>query len=189
MPHRATPASPKTPASGGIDLEHYAPAYLSWIANKLSRGASQHYLRNFGVGIEIWRCLVLLAVEGEISAQRVSRVVGMDKATVSRCFKSMQANGLIQLRLDATDGRVRIAALTPEGRRLHDRMRGVALERERVFLSVLNESERAQFIGMLKRLHEHLPAVEQATERYLEQSRPSSRSRQRRLSPGRAQSL
>src|SRR5512132_2708832 len=42
-----------------IDLDHYAPAYLTWIANKLSRGASQHYLSLFDVGIETWRCLVL----------------------------------------------------------------------------------------------------------------------------------
>ena len=173
MPKRATPAPPTTASAGGIDLERYAPAYLTWIANKLSRGASQHYLRNFGVGIETWRCMVLLAVEGEISAQRVSRVVGMDKATVSRCFKSMQANGLIQLRLDSTDGRLRLASLTSEGRRIHDEIRGVALEREREFLSVLDEAERAQLLGMLKRLHEHLPAVEVATGRYLDGHRPA----------------
>lgn len=115
--------------------------------------------------------MVLLAVEGEISAQRVSRVVGMDKATVSRCFKNMQAKGFIQLRLDSADGRLRLAALTLEGRRIHDEIRGVALEREREFLSVLDASEQRQLIGMLKRLHEHLPVVEQATERYLDRHR------------------
>jgi hypothetical protein len=76
-----------------VDLEHYVPAYLTWIANKLSRGASQHYLENFDVGIETWRCLVLLAIEGSISAQQVSKVIGMDKGSVSRCFKGMQERG------------------------------------------------------------------------------------------------
>ena len=27
-----------------LDLDRYVPAFLTWIANKLSRGASQHYL-------------------------------------------------------------------------------------------------------------------------------------------------
>ena len=143
-----------------IDLDRYVPAFLTWIANKLSRGASQHYLATFDVGIETWRCLVLLAIEGSISAQQVSRIIGMDKASVSRCFKNMQARGLITVGLDADDGRLRIATLTKKGRALHDRIHGVALERERAFLSVLDDDERDTLIRMLKRLHENLPAVD-----------------------------
>ena len=150
-----------------IDLDRYVPAFLTWIANKLSRGASQHYLNVFDVGIETWRCLVLLAIEGSISAQRVSRIIGMDKASVSRCFKGMQAKGLIVMQLDAGDGRLRIATLTPKGRALHDQIMGVALERERAFLSVLSEAERDTLIGLLHRLHENLPAVDTATAAYV----------------------
>ena len=76
----------------------------------------------FDVGIETWRCLVLLAIHGSISAQQVSRIIGMDKASVSRCFKSMQARGLVTIGLDADDGRLRIATLTKKGRALHDQI-------------------------------------------------------------------
>jgi len=152
----------------GIDLEHYVPAYLTWVANKLSRGASQHYLRLFDVGIETWRCMVLLAIDDSITAQKVSRIIGMDKASVSRCFKNMQARGLITLSLEANDGRLRIATLTEKGRALHDQIRGIALERERVLLSVLSESEREALLMLLKRIHENLPEVELATLRYVE---------------------
>lgn len=169
------------PPSELVDLERYVPAFLTWIANKLSRGASQHYLGIFDVGIETWRCLVLLAIEGSISAQNVSRIIGMDKASVSRCFKSMQAKGLITLALDADDGRLRIATLTPKGRRLHGQILGIALERERAFLSVLSETERETLIGLLKRLHENLPAVEVATERYVAQSVPAAGAKRRKL--------
>src|SRR6266536_3145540 len=96
--------SPQNPARREItsvqDLERYLPAFLSWIANKLQRGASQHYLNVFDVGIETWRCLMLLAIENSISAQRVSRIIGMDKSSVSRCFKRMHATGLITMALD-----------------------------------------------------------------------------------------
>ena len=172
-PPRASQAEADTPDMGAggevVDLERYVPAFLTWIANKLSRGASQHYLRVFDVGIETWRCMVLLATEGSISAQQVSRVIGMDKSSVSRCFKSMQERELITLELDAKDGRLRMATLTPKGRRLHDQIVGVALERERVFLSVLSEAEHETLIRLLKRLHENLPEVESATERYVAQ--------------------
>ena len=150
-----------------IDLERYVPAYFVWIANKLSRGASQHYLSLFGAGIESWRCLVLLAQDGSISAQHVSRVIGMDKGSVSRCFKSMQDRGLISTKLDPSDGRVRIAVLTQKGRELHDEIRGVALAREQAFISVLNPNEVDLLIGLLRRLHENLPSVEIATKQYI----------------------
>ena len=93
-PARATPV---------VDLDRYVPAYLTWIANKLSRGASQAYLDSFGIGIEIWRILVLLAIENSISAQRVSKVIGMDKASVSRAFKSMAASGTVMRSATARD--------------------------------------------------------------------------------------
>lgn len=167
-----------------MDLEHYVPAFLTWIANKLSRGASQHYLSVADVGIETWRCLVLLAIEGSISAQQVSKVVGMDKASVSRCFKSMQAKGLITLGLDAADGRVRIATLTKQGRKLHDQILGIALERERALLSVLNAQERDTLISLLSRLHENLPEVDAATERYIAARFPKAAAGSRARSGG-----
>lgn len=169
---KTTGAAPGKSHSAAIDLERYVPAYLTWIANKLSRGASQHYLALFGVGIETWRCLVLLALHGSVTAQQVSKVIGMDKAAVSRCFKSMQEQDLIQTRLDAADGRVRVAVLTPKGRALHDRIREVALERERALLAVLGREEVDQLLSMLQRLHENLPAVETATQAYVKRRFP-----------------
>jgi DNA-binding MarR family transcriptional regulator len=182
MPRRNTKSLTRESSARVVDLERYVPAFLTWIANKLSRGASQHYLSVFDVGIETWRCLVLLAIEGKISAQKVSKVIGMDKASVSRCFKSMQARGLITFSLDDTDGRLRLATLTKKGLEMHDRIIGVALERERALLSVLSDAERETLIGLLKRLHENLPFVEAATSRYVAEQFPREQAKASRLS-------
>jgi len=164
-----------------IDLERYAPAYLTFVANKLGRGASRNYLRVFNVGVETWRCLVFLAIHGSITAQQVSQILGMDKAAVSRCFKGLQARKLITMGLDAADGRVRVATLTAAGRALHDEIRDMALERERALLSVLSEAERDTLLRLLKRLHENLPAVEKATARYVARHYPHVARRHRIL--------
>jgi DNA-binding MarR family transcriptional regulator len=180
---KRSPPPPRSANSRKIksveDLERYLPAFLSWIASKLQRGASQHYLNVFDVGIETWRCLMLLAIENSISAQRVSRIIGMDKASISRCFKRMQARGLITMALDEGDGRLRIARLTAKGRKLHDQMIGIALERERALVEVLTPAELDTLIGLLQRLHENLPAVEEATERYVAQRFPKAAKRRR----------
>lgn len=185
MPTQRTPRKKTAPpAPQVVNLDRYVPAFLTWIANKLSRGASQHYLAVADVGIETWRCLVLLAIEGSISAQQVSKVIGMDKGSVSRCFKSMQGKGLITLGLDAGDGRVRIATLTARGRELHDQILGIALERERALLAVLSPAEQDTLIALLTRLHENLPAVDAATERYVAQRFPQAAARRRAQSGG-----
>lgn len=153
-----------------IDLERYVTAYFVWIANKLTRGASQNYLNLFGVGAEVWRCMVLLAVHETVSAQQVSQIIGMDKSSVSRCFKQMAAKKLIALELDPTDGRLRMASLTLHGRHIHDQILGIALAREKALLQVLNPQEQETLIWLLKRLHENLPTVEQATQDFIADS-------------------
>ena len=162
-----------------IDLDRYVPAYICWIANKLTRGASQNYLNLFGVGAEVWRCMVLLAIHETVSAQQVSQIIGMDKASVSRCFKQMAAKKLIALELDPTDGRLRMASLTLHGRDVHDKILGIALAREEALLQVLNSAEREALIGLLKRLHENLPVVEVATQTYIADSlgKPAKKSK------------
>jgi DNA-binding MarR family transcriptional regulator len=82
--------------------------------------------------------------------------------------------GLISVGLDAGDGRLRIATLTAKGRALHDQILGVALERERAFLSVLSDAEHETLIGLLRRLHENLPEVERATARHVARHYPKA---------------
>lgn len=162
-----------------VDLERYVPAYFTWIANKLSGGASQAYLAAFDVGIETWRLLVLLAIEGPWSAQRICKVIGMDKASVSRVLKGMQKRGLVTIGLSDQDGRLRMATITQAGLQLHHQILGLALARETAFLAVLAPHEQLQLTDYLKRLHDNLPAVEKATAVYLQQQHPQARLRRR----------
>ncbi|RYF52531.1 MAG: MarR family transcriptional regulator [Comamonadaceae bacterium] len=163
-----------------VDLERYAPAYLTWVANKLSSGASNAYLRAFNVGIETWRILVLLAIEDKLTAQSISKTIGMDKASVSRVFKSMQAEGLVTFELDGNDGRLRLATITQKGRALHDQILELAQEREQSLLSVLSRAERDTLLDLLRRLHDNLPNVEKATATFLEQRYPQASARRPR---------
>ena len=121
-PLAATEGPVTQPAT--IDLERYVPAHLIWIANKLSRGSSQHYLNLFGVGAQVWRCMVLLAIHATVSAQQMSQVI---KASVSRCFRWMPGKKPITLELGPSDGRVRLARMTQHGRQIHDRFFGHCL--------------------------------------------------------------
>lgn len=151
----------------GLDLENYVPAYLTFVATKLASGAASTYRKHFGVGIEIWRVLVMLALDEKVSVNMVCKLIGMDKGSVSRCFKSMHEKGLITFSSDPKDGRVRYATLTQAGRDKHDQIKGVALERQRALLSCVTPEESKILIKLLHRLHGNLPEVEKATQAYV----------------------
>jgi DNA-binding MarR family transcriptional regulator len=100
-----------------LDIDRYVPAFVTFIANKLSRSATVFYQQRFGVNITEWRIMSLLAIEPGIPASRICHVIGFDKGPVNRTLASLQRRGLIAIRTDPDDGRSHAITLTPEGRR------------------------------------------------------------------------
>jgi DNA-binding MarR family transcriptional regulator len=146
-----------------LDLDRYVPGLLTLIASNLSGGASSAYLSLYAVGIETWRVMVMLAIEGRVTAQRVVQLLDADKGAISRAFKTMHAQGLLQFEADDNDGRLRHAVFTPKGRQLHDRIMRLALMREAAAISVLSDEEVVTLRDLLRRIYANLPEVERAT--------------------------
>jgi DNA-binding MarR family transcriptional regulator len=154
-------AAEATEANGGplLDLDRYVPAFVTFIANKLSNSATVFYQRNFGVNVTEWRIMSLLAIEPGIPASRICHVIGFDKGPVSRTLAALQKRGLVSIRTAPDDGRTHSITLTARGRVAHDKVIVAALERERRLLSCLNRDEREVLIDLLRRIHENLGAV------------------------------
>jgi DNA-binding MarR family transcriptional regulator len=162
MPPPSTRSRHKpAPAQEGptLDLERYVPAFITFIANKLSNSATAFYQREFGVNVTEWRIMSLLAIEPGIAASRICHVIGFDKGPVSRTLAAMEKRGLIAIRTDPNDGRTHSISLTAKGRATHDRVIVAAFERERRLLSCLSRDEQEVLIDLLRRLHENLSAV------------------------------
>jgi DNA-binding MarR family transcriptional regulator len=156
------PTSSETPDTARglrLDLERYVPAFITFIANKLSNSATAFYQRNFGVNVTEWRIMSLLAVEPGIPASRICFVIGYDKGPVSRTLAALQKRGLIAVRTDPDDGRSHSISLSAKGRATHDKVIVAALDRERRLLSCLDKQEREVLIDLLRRVHDNLGAV------------------------------
>jgi DNA-binding MarR family transcriptional regulator len=147
-----------------LDLERYVPAFVTFIANKLSRSATAFYQKRFGINVTEWRIMSLLAIEPGIPASRICHVIGFDKGPVSRTLAALQQRGLINKDTDRQDGRSHSILLTAKGRATHDAVIGAALERERKLLSCLDERERELLIDLLRRIHGNLDAVSEPFE-------------------------
>lgn len=156
-----------------LDLNKYVPGLFTLIASKLSGGASTAYLSLYAVGIETWRVMVMLAIEGRISAQRMVQLLDADKGAVSRTFKAMHAQGLLEFEPDEKDGRVRHAVFTKTGRDLHNRVIRLAIMREEIALSVLSDTEVETLRDLLRRVYMNLPNVETASAEFIRLERAS----------------
>jgi DNA-binding MarR family transcriptional regulator len=159
-PHRSSPAELAAAKDGPtLDLDRYVPAFITFIANKLSNSATAFYQRHFGVSVTDWRIMSLLAIEPGIPASRICNVIGFNKGPVSRNLSGLQKRGLVAIRTAPDDARSHAISLTARGRAIHDKVIVAALERERRLLACLNKGEREVLIDLLRRLHENLGVV------------------------------
>lgn len=144
-----------------LELSRYTIGLIISMANKLNGGASAQLIEKFGIGVEAWRVMAMIVAIGhEITAQQVCQFSGMDKGAVSRTLRSMEDKKLIVLRTDEEDGRLKLAMVTPKGKKMHDLIVDFQLEREKSLLSVLSPAEVEVFIDLLSRTRENLPNVD-----------------------------
>ncbi len=142
-----------------LDLKVYVPALVTFLANKLSSGASNCYRKHFNIGVVEWRILALLRVERSITANRICQVIGLDKAAVSRALKSLHKRELVLFAKDKQDGRSTIISLTAHGEERHDQVLTVALKREDLLLSGLTPDEKTSLIHLLQKLNARVEVV------------------------------
>jgi DNA-binding MarR family transcriptional regulator len=132
------------------------PYYLVTIGNAISWGSAREYLDRFGVGVNEWRVIAHVANQPGCTAAEISQFLRIHKAVISRSLKSLTDKGLVGL--DATGG-IRRIFLTEDGVSLHDRILPIALRRQEILLEGLDEHERELLLGILRRMHGNLAAM------------------------------
>ena len=86
-----------------------------------------------------------LASEDKISVREIVQRVDMDKSKVSRAATNLEANGIIEKKVDPADRRLIEMQLTRKGKRLFAQIEPLALEFQNAVLEALSERERKQF--------------------------------------------
>ena len=142
-----------------LNLAHYVTYFFTVLANKLSSGASRLYLKRFGIGIIEWRVMAMVAIEPDIAPARITQIIGLDKASVSRESRRLEEKGYLAVAEDPSNQRRKLLSLTPLVYELHDRIIQVALERERRLLSDLSPDEVETLVDLLQRTTAKIPHV------------------------------
>jgi len=133
---------------------------LVFAANRYTRTAARTYQDRFGIGVVDWRMLVMLTREPDATVGHASRVIGIDKAAVSRAFGRLEKAGLAVPNRPQRHAVSRTWRLTETGHALHAEILPVSLGLQKRLLHGFSEAEVVQLTGMLARLMRNLESVE-----------------------------
>jgi MarR family transcriptional regulator, transcriptional regulator for hemolysin len=100
---------------------------------------------------------VIGAREGAIQ-QELGSALGIDRSTMVSLIDQLESAGLAKRRPSATDRRAREIAITPKGRRLLQRARGLLFQVEDKILGGLTAEERQELLTLLRRALHSAPA-------------------------------
>ena len=144
---RKSPSGKKRP----FILEEFAPYRIVALGHAISGRLARAY-RDENITIPEWRVLAVIGEAERVAARDVVRRTPMDKMTVSRAVASLEQKGFVNRAPDEADRRVSMLSLSPDGRKVFDRVAAMALDYEDALLSTLDPEEAAAFRMVLEKL-------------------------------------
>jgi DNA-binding MarR family transcriptional regulator len=126
-------------------------AKIGSLAGSVVTTASATYAR-IGIGSVEAKVLFVLD-ERPMTAARISKLLGMDRAAISRTVQALVARGM----LNRSPGPVASLSLTPRGVIMHGAVRCISEERERRLLARFTDEERSLLVDYLARLAVNVP--------------------------------
>ncbi len=149
--------------SGPATIRDLLSYQVGRTANAMSRSAALRYAA-YGVTLQEWRTLALLAAGGPLGLNQLARAAGLDKAQMSRAVSALTARELIQKRRSEAGGRATSLTLSRRGRALYGDLIAAAAERDRAFRACLNTEEQAVLETALQKLQSLALALTRASE-------------------------
>ncbi len=98
--------------------------------------------------------LTALAEQGELDQNSLALEIGLERSSVAEVLPRLAARGYLARRQSPSDGRVRLARLTPKGRGLVRRLHEATRRAHERAIEALPPEERAQFVQHLLKLVE-----------------------------------
>lgn len=106
------------------------------------------------LGLSPAQYAVMIAVNDRkpLAQGDLASLLGMNKVSISQVVQGLEREGWLTRQVDEVDKRQRLLTLTAEGRGILRRTRRLAEATYRAQMAPLNDGERDQLIGLLKRL-------------------------------------
>jgi len=130
-------------------------ASIHVLSNRITRAFEAKLDSEHGLSVPEWRVLLSVSHDVRPTAKDIHEAWAMDKMTVSRAVRRLDAKRLLRRVQSRHDRRRYELESTPRGARLIERILPTADARYHEILSCLTSRERAQFRKMLSKLTKH----------------------------------
>lgn len=119
---------------------------------QIAVAAFLHETAQFKITPVQYAALQSVAATPGIDQRSVARGIGFDTSTIGEVIDRLEARGLLRRSVDPSDRRVRLLSTTQEGESLLADVTPAVLAAQERILAPLPQTERAQFLHMLKQL-------------------------------------
>ncbi|MBT9486079.1 MAG: MarR family transcriptional regulator [Rubrivivax sp.] len=129
-----------------------SPYYQLWVLSNLTAKPFPRFGAQFHLNLTEWRIMLTVADRPGISAQELADHSGLDKMSVSRAVRGLEAQGRLAREGSETDRRMRHLSLTDAGWLVYTQIARAARAREAQVYSELSPAELDSLREMLKKL-------------------------------------
>jgi DNA-binding MarR family transcriptional regulator len=130
--------------------------YQLWVLTNLTaRRFGSLFGRRFHLSVNDWRIMVTVADHPGITAQSLADYSGLDKMSVSRGVRNLEAQGRLARDGNDADRRLRHLHLTDEGWGVYTEIARNAARRENELYGALSSRELREFHQLLMKLTAH----------------------------------
>ena len=119
------------------------------LANLTARPFHERFGRRLRLSLSEWRVLLVVADRPGISAQDLADFIGLDKMSVSRAVRGLEARGRLERQGSNSDRRRFHLYLTAKGRQVYDEVASSGVGRERAIFGALPAREAKRFFANL----------------------------------------
>ena len=135
-----------------LKLDGFVPYRLSIASNVVSDLIATSYRSLFGLNINEWRLITVLAEMAAATPLDLGEATQLDKVSVSRAASELIERGLIRRKAHPEDKRSHLLSLSKEGSILYAQVAPKALSLEKEILAEFTSKEVSQLVSMLRRL-------------------------------------
>ncbi len=138
-----------------FDLRGFFPYLVMVYYRAVSDAVSNVYASQYGLSVSEWRTMAVLGPIKALSASEIVEQSSMDKVTVSRAIKGLQAHGFLKRDVDTADKRRAVLKLTQAGIDAFDKLVPLVKQVEKDCLQGLSPEEQETLISLMHRVRQN----------------------------------
>ena len=143
----------RRPAHEALLHTDQSPFYQVWVLTNLTaKPFASSFGRRFHLNLNDWRIMLTVADRPGVTAQELAEYTGLDKMSVSRAVRNLEAQGRLARQGNEADRRLRHLTLTDEGWSVYAEIARNAVQREQDLYASLSARDLQSFQRLLMKL-------------------------------------